>query len=149
MAMIISSVAEEGSIGTEPPVDIAARAERLRTMISSETRTAAWVLELQGRVVGHAGAHEQTEGVLYLGMTILPEARGHGGGRALLRAIDAYARECGAHKLDLEVWVDNARAIALYASEGYTVEGVRRLHYRRRNGDLRSTLVMAKPVPTS
>lgn len=41
------------------------------------------------------------------------------------------------------MWTDNARAIALYASAGFAVEGVRRDHYRRRDGSLRSTLLMA------
>ena len=81
-------------------------------------------------------------------MAIVAEGRGQGGGRALLRAVDEYARDCGAHKIDLEVWVDNGRAIALYASAGYMVEGVRRMHYRRRNGDLRSSLIMARFINT-
>ena len=144
MAAIIAVVAEEGSIGTEPPVDVAARADRFREMLDSDARGAAWVLEADGRMVGHAGVTEQSPGVLYLGMSILMEGRGQGGGRALLRAVEQYAHERGAHKIDLEVWVDNGRAIALYASEGYVVEGMRRMHYRRRNGDLRSALVMAR-----
>ena len=39
----------------------------------------------------------------------------------------AHARLWGAHKLELEVWLDNAPAIALYASAGFEVEGLRRL----------------------
>jgi RimJ/RimL family protein N-acetyltransferase len=41
------------------------------------------------------------------------------------------------------VWTDNARAIALYAATGFEVEGLRRDHYRRRDGRLRSALLMA------
>jgi RimJ/RimL family protein N-acetyltransferase len=144
MAATIAAVAEEGSIGTEPPVDELARAERFREMLASEARDAAWILERDGRMIGHATVSERPKGVLYLGMAILPEGRGQGGGRALLRAVGEYARECGAHKIDLEVWVDNGRAIALYTSAGYLVEGMRRAHYRRRNGQLRSALVMAR-----
>lgn len=47
------------------------------------------------------------------------------------------------HKIELEVWPDNARAIALYARAGFEVEGVRRNHYRRRDGTLRSAMIMA------
>ena len=54
-----------------------------------------------------------------------------------------HARSCGAHKISLEVWADNARAISLYAAAGFEVEGLRRDHYRRRDGRLRSTLIMA------
>jgi ribosomal protein S18 acetylase RimI-like enzyme len=104
-----------------------------------------WVLEQEGRALGLAGAHETaTAGVLTLGMSILPEARGRGGGRLLLEAIVEHARARRAHKLELDVWPDNARAIALYASAGFAVEGLRRSHYRRRDGSLRSALMMAR-----
>ena len=82
-------------------------------------------------------------GVLSLGMAIHAPARGRGGGRALLSAAQEHARSSGAHKISLEVWIDNARAIALYAAAGFEVEGLRRDHYRRRDGRLRSTLLMA------
>ena len=147
MALVIAAVAEEGSIATEAPVDVADRARRFRETIEGEGPAAAWVLEDGGRVVGNAGIHEtHAAGVLALGMAILAEARGRGGGRALLEATLEHARACGAHKLELEVWPDNAAAIALYASAGFAVEGVRRDHYRRRDGSLRSALLMARPL---
>jgi RimJ/RimL family protein N-acetyltransferase len=144
MARVMAAVAEEGSIGTEPPVDIEARAQRFREMIDAGPPGACWVLDDAGEVVGNAGVGEPVPGVLYLGMAILSEARGRGGGRALLEAILEHARSCGAHKVELEVWIDNARAIALYASAGFEVEGLRRDHYRRRDGRLRSALIMAR-----
>ena len=76
-------------------------------------------------------------------MALLPEARGRGGGRALLEAMIEHAHATGSHKLELEVWPDNAPAIALYESAGFEVEGMRRDHYRRRDGSLRSALLMA------
>jgi RimJ/RimL family protein N-acetyltransferase len=144
MALIMAAVAEEGLIGTEPPVDVDARAGRFRASIEAEGPGASWVLEAAGRIVGHAVVREQAPGVLYLGMAILRDARGQGGGRALLQAVLDHAEATGAHKLELEVWIDNARAIALYASAGFEVEGLRRNHYRRRDGSLRSALVMAR-----
>jgi RimJ/RimL family protein N-acetyltransferase len=143
-ARVIAAVAEEGLIATEPPVDLAARANRFREMTAAEDPTASWVVEDEGRIVGNGGVEESaTPGVLALGMALLPEARGRGGGRALLEAMIEHARACGAHKLELEVWPDNAPAIALYASAGFEVEGARRDHYRRRDGALRSSLLMA------
>lgn len=145
MARVMAVVAEEGLIATEPPVDLAARAERFRTKIEAEGAAAMWVLEDGGSVVGTAGIQESgAPGVLSLGMAILPEARGRGGGRALLEAIVEHARCSGAHKLELEVWPDNAPAIGLYASAGFEIEGYRRDHYRRRDGSLRSALLMAR-----
>jgi ribosomal protein S18 acetylase RimI-like enzyme len=82
--------------------------------------------------------------VLTIAMMLLPEVRGRGGGRGLLDAVLAHASATGAHKVDLEVWPDNGRAIALYASAGFTVEGLRERHYRRRDGSLRSSLIMAR-----
>ena len=144
MARVLAAVAEEGLVATEPPVDLDVRAERFREAIEGEGGTALWVLEEEGRVVGQAGVHAGVaQGVLSLGMAVVPEARGRGGGRALLEAIVAHARSAGAHKLELEVWPENGRAVALYASAGFEVEGLRREHYRRRDGSLRSALVMA------
>jgi ribosomal protein S18 acetylase RimI-like enzyme len=142
-ARVVAVVAEEGFLGAQPPVDLGDRAQRFRELIE---RDAVWVLEHEGKVVGYAGAPETVPGVLSIGMAILPGARGQGGGRALLAAIQEHARAVDAHKISLEVWTDNARAIALYAAAGFQVEGLRRDHYRRRDGSLRSTLIMAWPV---
>ena len=144
MARVIAAVAEEGLIATEPPVDVAARAARFREMTRAEGPKAAWVVEDDGRIVGNGDVHESpTPGVLVLGMSLLAEARGRGGGRALLEAMIEHAQATGSHKLELEVWPDNAAAIALYESAGFEVEGMRRDHYRLRDGSLRSALLMA------
>jgi putative acetyltransferase len=146
MARVYATVVPEGFLGGEAPVDIAERAARYRELITEDGPGASWVLEEDGRVVGSANVRTRVTGVLSLGMALLPEARGRGGGRALLEAIVEHARAVGAHKVDLEVWTDNVRAIALYAAAGFEVEGVRREHYRRRDGSLRSTLIMARRV---
>ena len=139
-----AAVAEEDVLGGQPPVDIDDRVGRFRELIDRGDPTAMWMLEDDdGQVVGHAAVQESVPGVLSLGMAILAPARGRGGGRALLDAAKEHARSCGAHKISLEVWTDNARAIALYAAAGFEVEGLRRDHYRRRDGRLRSTLLMA------
>jgi putative acetyltransferase len=132
-------------LGGQHPVDVAARTERYREMIASDGAEAMWVLEGdEGQVVGEASVTSRINGVLSLGMAILPEARGQGGGKALIQAVLDHARASGAHKVDLEVWTDNARAINLYAAMGFEVEGLRRDHYRRQDGSLRSTLLMAR-----
>lgn len=147
-ARIVAAVAPEGFLGAQPPVDIAQRAARLREVVERGDPGGLWVLEDDdGRQVGQAVVQETTPGVLTIGMAILPEARGRGGGRALVAAAQDHARTSDAHKISLEVWVDNARAIALYAGAGFEVEGLRREHYRRQDGRLRSTLIMAWRVP--
>jgi putative acetyltransferase len=139
-ALVTAAVAPEGFLGAQPPVDLDQRTDHFRELIDQD---ALWVLEHEGKIVGYAGAPETVPGVLSIGMAILPEARGQGGGRALLATIQNHARATDAHKISLEVWTDNARAIALYAAAGFEVEGLRRDHYRRRDGSLRSTLIMA------
>ena len=139
-ARVVAAVAEEDFLGAQPPVNLEDRIARFRELLEPD---ALWVLEDQEQVVGYAGSPQTVPGVLSVGMAILPAARGRGGGRALLAAIQDHARITGAHKISLEVWTDNARAIALYAAAGFEVEGLRRDHYRRRDGSLRSTLIMA------
>ena len=146
-AHVLARVAEEGLIATEPPVDVDERAARARETIEGGGPDALWVLEDGDRIVGAAGLTSTgAPGVFTLGMMVLPEFRGCGGGNALLAAALEHARASGAHKVELEVWPDNARAIALYASAGFEVEGMRRSHYRRRDGSLRSALLMALPL---
>ncbi|MFI0742323.1 GNAT family N-acetyltransferase [Streptomyces sp. NPDC021100] len=53
-------------------------------------------------------------------MYVLPEARGHGVGRAILRYLEHHALDVGATAMLLETGRDNRSALALYAAEGYT-----------------------------
>lgn len=146
LAEVIATVAQEDLLATEPPVDVSARAGTIREGIETGA-FAAWVLESDGVVVGTAGVHKtEVEGVLSLGIAILPAARRSGGGRALMEATLQDARERRAHKVELEVWPQNARALAFYESAGFDREGLRRAHYRRRDGTLRSAVLMARLI---
>ncbi|MEU0103358.1 MULTISPECIES: GNAT family N-acetyltransferase [unclassified Streptomyces] len=58
------------------------------------------------------------------GLAVAPWARGAGVGRTLLRAAFAEARAQGANRITLRVLAHNDPARALYASEGFVVEGV-------------------------
>ena len=75
-----------------------------------------------------------------------PRARPRSRRRAELDGRNAAARRSATtpHKLELEVWPDNGPAISLYTRYGFEVEGLRRSHYRRRDGSLRSSLIMAR-----
>lgn len=52
-------------------------------------------------------------------LAVVPQARGRGIGRALLRAIEEEARQCGCCRLTLEVRADNAVARRLYQDFGF------------------------------
>ncbi|MFJ3230190.1 GNAT family N-acetyltransferase [Streptomyces sp. NPDC086787] len=58
------------------------------------------------------------------GLAVHDDARGRGVGRALVRAAVEEARRRGARRLTLRVLGHNTPARALYASEGFVVEGV-------------------------
>ncbi len=91
-------------------------------------------------VGNHYVVHRDSDGVIdgYAGLAIIgdeaevhtigvrPDAQGHGLGRKLLRQLMSVADD---RRLLLEVRTDNAAAIALYASEGFTTLGVRRRYY--------------------
>lgn len=148
IAALVATVAAEGRyILTEAPVDEPAFA---RSLGAAVTRGDAviWVLERDGAVVGELSLFRTAaSGVLALGIALLPPARGRGGGRALMEAAIDHARAVGMHKIELDVFPDNTAAVALYARCGFTVEGFRRDHFRRRDGSLASALLMALPLP--
>ncbi|HEX2163218.1 MAG TPA: N-acetyltransferase, partial [Thermoanaerobaculia bacterium] len=85
----------------------------------------------------------ETAGVVAIGMWVLPSHRRRGGGRMLMEAALASRPE-EVHKIELEVFPENEAAIALYRRMGFEEEGLRREHYRRRDGSLRSALIMAR-----
>lgn len=90
---------------------------------------AAWVGEREGRAVAY--------GVLMLGpgeaqvlnISVVPDARRHGLGRALLRRFIADARRLGAEQVFLEVRMSNTAAIALYRSEAFAPVARRIAYY--------------------
>jgi [ribosomal protein S18]-alanine N-acetyltransferase len=137
-------VANEGQwIAVEPPVDVLGSLAQVRQWLASDNEP-FWVLEEDGYVRGSLALRRtRAPGVASLGMLVVPQSRRRGGGRALLQEALAWARASDLHKVELEVFVENARAISLYASAGFQVEGVRREHYLRRDGTRRSTLIMA------
>jgi RimJ/RimL family protein N-acetyltransferase len=143
-------VDEKRWVAIQPPVSVPELAGGLRERLAEgRLMFALEDPEAEGgpALIGHLDLHRtRIDGVWALGMWILPGARGKGGGRMLLEAaIDA--RPADVHKIELEVWPHNEAAIALYERLGFEREGLRRDHYRRRDGKLHSSVIMARLFP--
>ncbi len=144
------SVAAEGRfIGAEVPFDRPRRRARLAELLAGGDSTVlvADTSPAGGPgVVGYLSVSVAPYGVADIAMLLQAGWRGRGIGRALLDAAIAWASSAGAHKMSLEVWPDNAAAIALYERAGFVVEGRKARHYRRRNGELWDSVLMGRPL---
>lgn len=79
-----------------------------------------------------------------IGMAVKPSARRQGVGSALVAAaIDLAERWLAIRRIELEVYTDNAAAIALYKKFGFVVEGTLR-QYAFRNGEVVDVHVMSR-----
>jgi RimJ/RimL family protein N-acetyltransferase len=139
-------VDEKRWLGVQPPVTDEGMAAWLRERIGDGRQMLA-LEDDGGALVGMIDIHAtRTAGVQAIGMWVLAGQRGRGGGRMLLEAAIA-ARPPDTHKIELEVWPHNEAAIGLYERLGFEREGLRRDHYRRRDGHLASSLIMARLFP--
>jgi ribosomal protein S18 acetylase RimI-like enzyme len=144
MAEQMKAVADEGRwLATESDRSEEGLAERFRSALEEDH--IVFVLERERRIVGAISIHPTgIDGVHSLGMSILREFRGQGWGRRLVLAALEEARARGIVKVVLEVFPDNGRAISLYASTGFEIEGYKRDHYPRLDGTRRSAVMMAQ-----
>ena len=81
-----------------------------------------------------------------LTLAVDPAQRRQGIARALLEAAVAAAVVAGADVMFLEAAADNAAAIALYESAGFTQAGRRRGYYARPNGAAIDALVLRRTI---
>jgi RimJ/RimL family protein N-acetyltransferase len=140
---LLAAVADEGRwLGTEAPVDRAARVDQLRADLSAAAGVARLVATVEGEIVGHVGLDRSATGVTNLGMFVAEGWRGRGVGTALVAAAVEEARRWGSHKVALQLWPHNRVARSLYLKFGFMEEGRLRRHYRRRDGALWDALVM-------
>jgi putative acetyltransferase len=134
---------EERWLATQSNATVEGLREMFRAAVQHEDNVVL-VLEEGPELAGSLGLHPtHAPGVYSLGMWLLPPWRRRGGGRMLMEAA-LRERPPHAHKIELEVFPDNEAAISLYREMGFEREGVRRDHYRRLDGSLRSALIMAR-----
>ena len=107
----------------------------------------------QPRVVGNAGLNPagtalRRRHVMGLGIAVATEAQGQGVGTALMQALCDYAdRWAQVLRIELTVYTDNQRAIALYRRFGFVEEGLMRA-YALRDGRFVDALAMARLHPS-
>lgn len=96
------------------------------------------VAEVDAAIVGAAGLFPlhggpRTRHSAMFGIAVRSDAQGRGVGDALMRAILAHADGwLGLRRVELDVFVDNDRARALYERHGFVLEGRARLCALRR-----------------
>lgn len=97
------------------------------------------VAEIDGVVVGQLtvdrGMRRASRHTAEFGITVAARARDQGVGRALLEAMETWAREHDVTRIALGVFPDNDRARALYRAMGYHEEGLERSSVRFPEGD--------------
>ncbi|WP_409273306.1 GNAT family N-acetyltransferase [Neobacillus sp. SCS-31] len=89
------------------------------------------VAELNGMIIGfldfHNGNRVRNMHQGAFGMSVKRDYRNKGVGKALLNALLEWAtRNPSIEKVTLEVFADNANAIALYKKMGFEMEGIKR-----------------------
>ncbi|MFP7722951.1 GNAT family N-acetyltransferase [Lysobacter sp. A3-1-A15] len=100
--------------------------------------------EVLGQIGIATHARHRRRHVANIGMAVSEQARGRGVGRALLQAaVELCEGWLAVHRIELEVYTDNAAAIALYASCGFVREGTAR-GYAWRDGGYVDAHLMAR-----
>jgi len=111
-----------------------------------------FVALVDGQIVGHAGlnrfgSNPRRAHAWHLGMVVADAWQGKGIGTRLMETmIDLADHWLGALRIELTVYCDNARAIALYERFGFVVEG-RHPAYSLRQGQFVDTFSMARLNP--
>ncbi len=106
------------------------------------------VAEIDEKIVGHlvllGYSNPRRKHAAYFGMAVHRDFTKQGIGSELLNeAIKACDDWLNISRIELEVFADNAAAIALYKKLGFKKEGVLRKHSYK-NGNLLDVLVMAR-----
>jgi hypothetical protein len=146
LAALIDAVAAEGEFIVALPGEPETLEQSARLISIALEGGLSLSLEVDGVVAGNvlvrrrAGKHYSHVGEVAI--VVSNEQRGSGFGRTLMEMAIAWGRAVGLAKLSLQVFPDNARAIALYRSLGFAEEGLARGEVRMPGGD-RDLLLMA------
>lgn len=128
--------------------------EAWAALIAADTqhsRKLCLVAEVQGRLAGFARCEgsefQRLAHRAEFGVGVLREFWGYGIGKSLLQETVRWADREGLEKLCLQVLETNGKAIRLYHSLGFEVEGVLRRDKRLADGQFYNTVVMGRLRP--
>jgi putative acetyltransferase len=120
---------------------------RMRLEGNAAARVHQFVGVVGDEIVATCGLHGATtprrQHVWSLGMGVAGPWQGRRVGRALMRHLTDLADALEVARLELDVYGDNDRAIALYTQFGFVREGVKRLEAWRENAHV-DAVVMAR-----
>ncbi|MCB9673600.1 MAG: GNAT family N-acetyltransferase [Alphaproteobacteria bacterium] len=136
-------------IGTEVDRTLEQEIRNIAALKASLTQ-ALLVARLDGRLVGMVSLtnppFRRTQHVVKLEIMVEEASRGQGIGKALLEAALDWAEAAPVAKIGLNVFADNARALALYRSLGFAEEGRRSREYRMEDGTWRDDVLLYRFV---
>jgi len=164
MSVEIRPIRLEDAAGQNACVDVVARERRYLGLIQAPAMADTvkfiefilkhdwplFVAEADSKIVGWCDIAGMTRpGTTHcgvLGMGLLPDWRGQRLGARLAEAALAKATAIGLERVQLEVYADNAPAIALYERLGFVLEG-KRHRARKLDGVYTDVLMMARLTP--
>lgn len=150
--------AGEGVVRTVDQLErsVPAFRSKLREWVSGPrggTHGALLVCDVNGRVVGEGVIRRMSprrvRHVAHVSVEVHPEFQGLGIGRALMLAMLGWAervpkgRDGGILRVDLDVFAVNTRAVRLYRSLGFVIEGTRKDFVRFEDGSWSDDHIMA------
>ncbi len=150
LTALMSEEAVHGNLLQLPHPSEATWRERLEA--NSSNGDVQLVALAKGQLVAmaglHANPHIRRRHAMHLGMAVTVPAQGKGVGSALMAALIDYAdRWVAVMRIELTVFTDNERAIALYRKFGFVQEGIFRA-YGLRDGRYQDVLAMARLHPS-
>jgi putative acetyltransferase len=152
LAALMSDVAVFGGLLQLPYPSVEAWRTRLAEWEGPGRSDLMLVAEAPSRIVGSAGLHPvgpalRRRHAMGIGISVASDWQRRGVGSRLMEALlDAADRWLGCLRIELQVYTDNAPAIALYRKFGFELEGTHRA-YALRDGRYVNTHAMARLHP--
>ena len=123
--------------------------ERIRSVLSMDNH-GIFVAESDGRLVGYVagsgGPYRRNRRTVYVVIGIIQAFAGQGLGAKLLAELEKWARDHEVHRLELTVMSHNEKAVGLYQTMGFVIEGTKR-HSLFVSGAFVDEYCMAKLLP--